>query len=175
MSKKLPDRDYLHSVFVYQDGRLYWRSRPLTHFKSGRSCSMWNAKFAGTRAGRQMPTSPYRQVMVDGLRFLEHRLIAQMHGLDTSSEIDHIDGDGLNNRIENLRAATHSENMRNTTGWAKKQSRVGVHQKPNGRWTAYIRRDGKHCHLGTFASQPEAVTAREAAEREVYGEFARAA
>lgn len=175
MANKLPERDYLLSVFVYWNGRLFWRPRPPEHFKSLRACSMWNSKFASTRAGREMPARTYRQVMVDGVRYLEHRVIAQMHGLDTSREIDHIDGDGLNNLVENLRPASHAENTRNNPGWAKKPSRVGVHKKANGRWVAYIRKNGKHSHLGTFGTEAEAVAAREVAEREWYGVFSRGA
>jgi hypothetical protein len=171
MSSKLPDAEYLKTILSYEDGVLTWLPRPQSHFKTKATAAMWNGKFSGTRAGRQMPTNPYRQIMVDGVRFLEHRLIAQMFGLDTSNEIDHIDGNGLNNRIENLRPATRAQNMRNTTGWAKKASRVGVHQKPNGRWVAYIRHGG-HTHLGTFIEESDAISAREAAERAVYGEYA---
>lgn len=97
-----------------------------------------------------------------------------MFGVDTSKVIDHRDGDGLNNRVENLRPATHQENARNNSGWKKKESRVGTHQKPNGRWVAYIRRGGRHAHLGTFLTEAEAVSARVLAEGQVYGQFARA-
>jgi hypothetical protein len=114
----------------------------------------------------------YRQVAVDGVRYLEHRVIAAMHGMPLDRFIDHQDRCGLHNRIENLRPATQEQNARNNSGWSKKPSRVGVHQKPNGRWVAYVRADGEHRHLGTFLTEAEAVVVRLAAEAEHYGEFA---
>ena len=173
MTTEIPAKDYLLSVFEYKDGSLVWRSRPNDHFKTARTASMWNAKFSGKVAGREMADGRYRQVMVDGVRYLEHRIIASLFDIDTTNEIDHIDGNGLNNKVENLRAATRSQNMRNNSGWAKKESRTGIHKKANGTWTAYIRLEGSHKHLGTYKSQEEAVAARSEAEANIYGEFAR--
>jgi hypothetical protein len=176
----IPGADYLKSVFEYVDGALFWKQRPADHFGSAKAWAMWNARFANKRAGREMVRAGgdtgYRQVMIDGCRLLEHRVIAAMFGLNTADEIDHIDGDPSNNRIENLRPAKRHENCRNNAGWGKKFLRVGVHAKKNGRFTAYIRsNDGKQTHLGTFVSEQEAVAARKAAETLIYGGFARAA
>jgi len=176
----IPRADYLKAVFEYVDGALFWRLRPDNHFSSARVATMWNARFALRRAGREMIRAKhkagYRQVMLDGKRLLEHRVIAGMFGLPTDAEIDHIDGDPSNNRIENLRPATRFENARNNSGWRNKPFRVGVTQKRNGKFIAYIRsNDGKQKHLGSFESEAEAVAARSAAEIVVYGSFAREA
>lgn len=169
----LPDAAYLREVLDYRDGALYGQMRPCGHFTTLRACRIWNAKFSGKCMGRKMPLAPYRQLMVDGVRYLEHRLVAALHGLDLSATIDHIDGNGLNNRIENLRAATQSQNTRNNGGWRSKPYRVGVYkQKLTGKWTAALRVDGRARHLGTFDSEAAAVAARKAAEQREYGEFA---
>lgn len=168
----LPPREYLNQCFTYQDGTLIFKIRPKEHFDKQRTWAMWNAKFSGKRAGRQMPNIPYRQVMVGKVRFLEHRVIAAMHGLDLTNWIDHIDGDGLNNRVENLRPATLSQNQRNQRGWKGKQTRVGVHKKSNGRYVVLLRVEGRSKSFGTFIREADAVAARVAAEKLHYGEFA---
>jgi len=168
----LPSNDYLLSCFKYESGALYWKERPQEHFRTHRAYAMWNAKNAGKRAGRQMIGKAYRQICVDGVRYLEHRLIAALFGMSTKQCIDHRDGNGLNNHPGNLRPASQSQNMKNNRGWGKKDSPCGIHLKPNGRWIAYIRADGKHKHLGTFVTQAEALSVRRSAEKKHYGEFA---
>lgn len=168
---KLPTVTHLDEVVSYKEGMLFFRIRPRSHFKSDRAWNMWNAKFAGKRAGRLMQSGHYRQVMVDGVRYLEHRLIAAIHGISTDQCIDHIDGNGLNNIPANLRAASQAENTRNNAGIRGKAERVGVSKKANGKFVAYIRSAGKHKHLGTFELETDALKARIDAEKSVYGDF----
>lgn len=169
--KAIPPADYLAECFEFKDARLWWKERPRDHFKADRSCNMWNAKFAGRVAGRPMKVPPYWQVMIDGRRYLNHRVIAAMHGIDTSGLIDHRNGDGSDNRPENLRACNSQQNAMNNTGWRRKDAPAGVSVR-DGKWVAYIRDGGRHRHLGTFASEDEALAARLSAERRLYGEFA---
>jgi hypothetical protein len=92
-------------------------------------------------------------------------------------QIDHINGDGLDNRIANLRLATNSQNManrrhnRNSTSPYKGVSYV----KKWGRWVARIQKDKKRVEIGYFFTPEEAHAAYVAAAREAFGEFARAA
>lgn len=87
--------------------------------------------------------------------------------------IDHIDGNSLNNRIENLRAATQSQNLcnrgkpkSNTSGYK------GVYfDKTKNKWRAEIQKHGEVHRLGYFNAAEEAGAAYNTAAKELHGEF----
>jgi hypothetical protein len=93
-----------------------------------------------------------------------------MHGVWPADVIDHINGNPLDNRIENLREATQAQNLGNCKKRVDNTSgHKGVATVWNGSWRATIR--GRH--LGTFATKEQAQTAyANAAERE-FGAFAK--
>jgi hypothetical protein len=101
---------------------------------------------------------------------LHRYLLRPQNGFD----VDHISGNKLDNRRNNLRICSHQQNMfnqrrriTNTTGYP------GVsYQKSAGKYEAYINRDGKKIHLGLFMSLKEAIIARQCAADNLYGEFA---
>lgn len=84
-----------------------------------------------------------------------HRLIADC---PKGFEVDHINGDGLDNRRANLRVCSHAENVWNMHAEPKAVSgyRGVFHGGRSGPWQARIRIDGKNRHLGTFPT-PEAA------------------
>ena len=101
-----------------------------------------------------------------------HRVIAAApDGMD----VDHIDGDGLNNRRSNLRHATRSENNCNRRAALKNASGLkGVSwNKANKKWLAQIRFHKQKKHLGYFNTPEEAHAAYCAAANVLHGEYAR--
>lgn len=85
--------------------------------------------------------------------------------------VDHINGDRMDNRRENLRLCTVAENIRNQKRRASKSGFKGVVQK-RGRWQASYTYEGKRIYLGYFATAEEAACAYDRAAREAFGEFA---
>jgi hypothetical protein len=104
----------------------------------------------------------------------------KMHRLIMAAEpgqiVDHVNGDGLDNRDENLRFVTHSQNHANAPKIsAETSSRYkGVYwHKPSGRWLVQIRIDGHKTHVGYFSDEVEAARAYDAAARQYHGEYAK--
>jgi hypothetical protein len=89
--------------------------------------------------------------------------------------VDHIDGNRTNNHHENLRYATHTENMRNKRKAANTTSvYYGVcWYKPTSKWKAQISIDGKRTGLGYFSSEQEAAKAFNEAAQVHYGDYAK--
>jgi hypothetical protein len=160
---------------------LRWRQRPRHHFPTERGWKIANGLNAGNPAGSELDDDrgkKYFKVKVNGVPYRAHRIIYLLaFGVDPSDkEIDHIDGDGLNNDPANLRLATRSENLRNRG--ANKNNTSGFKgvrsNKQTGRWRAEIGLHGKLLHLGLFDTPEEAHAAYVRAAKELHGEFARA-
>lgn len=157
-------------------GSLIWRPRGKEHFKTPLAFEMFHARFAGKVAGH-LNAQNYRVINVDGFARLAHKLI-WLHVFGEwieypKHEIDHVNGDRSDNRLQNLRKVTKSENQRNAGQRRNNTSGVhGVNWKPkynsdpnDGRWVARIWNGPRHVYLGSFTSLHEARIARKAAER----------
>ncbi|CAN7192555.1 HNH endonuclease [Acidovorax sp. LjRoot117] len=108
----------------------------------------------------------YIGIRVDGRRYLAHRLAwLYVHGVFPDGYIDHINGNTSDNRIENLRAVTQSENMHNTK--LRRDNTSGFRgvsmNKQTKHWVAQLRLQGKVICLGTFATPADASAAYEKA------------
>ena len=107
----------------------------------------------------------YRGVSVDGEGYFAHRIAWLIsYGRWPEGDVDHINGDKSDNRLENLRDVPRWLNVHN--GGVRRDSGSGVRgvwRAANGRWRAYIRLHGKTKHLGYFGSLQEAADARAAA------------
>lgn len=160
-----PTQKQLRELFDYDSktGNLLWKHRPQHHFKSSGMCAKWNAKFPGNEAG-WISHKGYRNITLAYKTHQAHRLIFLREFGYLPPQIDHINGDKSDNRIENLRAADHSANMKNkTTPKSNKSGRIGVGTY-KGKWHASIRVDRKSIHLGYFSDFQSACAARSAAE-----------
>jgi hypothetical protein len=119
-----------------------------------------------------------RKITISGKRahiFL-HQAVWEMHNgpIPAGMEIDHINGNGLDNRLRNLRLATRSQNMYNRRKLTTTSSKFkGVsYAKREGRWVAYIRQNRSRIHLGYFETELDAALAYDEKARELFGEFA---
>lgn len=113
--------------------------------------------FAGRNDGKR-----HRTIDVFGVRYQLHQLAwFMMTGMWPESEIDHENGDGSDNRFENLRSVSHRENLMNCK--LKKSNKSGFNgvRKENKKWLATITINGHQKRIGLFEKIEDAVSARE--------------
>jgi hypothetical protein len=118
-------------------------------------------------------TDPTGRKRVDVIK-MHHMVVGRpLHKL----EVDHRDGNVLNNQRSNLRICTHAENMRNRSGRPTDRSPTqGVYwHRKNKKWCARIVYNGKHIFLGSFTEMRTAVVARVAGEIKYQGQYGRTA
>lgn len=169
----------LHKYLIYEPetGRFFWKKRSPEFFNSdsGRpadqTCRQWNSRYAGKETFLSGPHG-YRGSSINGEWCSAHRVAwAMTYGEWPDGEVDHIDHDPSNNRIENLRLTSRTGNMRNQKKHSTNTSGFrGVHyyEDRKNRWRARITVGGRQMSLGHFATKDEAIAARLDAERK-YG------
>lgn len=115
-----------------------------------------------------------RYIRKNGKRAMEYMHREIMEAVGRACEVDHIDGDGLNNQRANLRICTHNENTlnlqmnrRNTSGYKG----VSFDRKRN-RYQAYIRVRYRSYHIGRYKTSIEAAIAYDDVARKIHGKFA---
>lgn len=111
----------------------------------------------------------YAHATIDGRPVPMHRLILGYP--PKGVEVDHEDGDGLNNQRYNIRLCTRAENAKNRRS-VSGQSRFKGVWKDKLAWRATIRVDGRKIGLGSFQTQQAAARAYDSAARRYHGEFA---
>lgn len=143
-----------HSLYTYNNGQLLSKrtGMPVGHWPSGKDYLITTFVMHPKR-----------------FKVLVHRLIFLMHHGYLPENVDHINGNKTDNRIENLRAATATQNKynrgatcRNTSGYKN------LSQTAAGTWQVIVSRK----YVGTFSTIDEAVKARDAAQAKLHGEFA---
>lgn len=117
----------------------------------------------------------YKYFSINGKKYYNHRIIWFLHYKEMPEYIDHIDGNRLNNKIENLRICNLTENLCNSC--IRKDNTSG-HKgiswfKQYEKWRARINIYGKEHHLGYFEQKIEAIKAVQQARLKIHKEFAR--
>jgi hypothetical protein len=154
------NKSQVDELLEYKDGCLYWKET------KGR-------RVAGKVAGWLSDTG-YRKVGLFGKDHKEHRVIFFMHHGYFPKYVDHINGVKTDNRIENLRECSASDNLcnqpkkkRNTSGYKN----VYYHKK-NKKWYVRIAYKKKDMIFGYFDDLEFAALVAEEAREKYHGEFA---
>ena len=149
-------QSYLLKLFdTYEDGSLYWK-------KYHRKCN-------------RQSSSGYLNVDIDGKTYKVHRIIFMMHHGYMPEYIDHIDGNPINNKIENLRPATVNQNRQNSS--IRKDNKSGCKgvywKKDSKKWSVQIQANGKRINIGVFDNLELADLVAQEARDKFHGKYAR--
>lgn len=167
MTNGLPTPEELRKVLKYipETGKLFWKEREATMFSDGHrdaigNCNNWNARYAYKEAFTSF-SKGYLIGSVFGRKFKSHRVAWAIHyGEWPMHQIDHVNGDRGDNRIENLRDVNNKENHRNMKTFSSNTSgHVGVYPHDE-RFRVRV----GNVHVGIFNSFDEAVLARKEAQ-----------
>lgn len=146
----------------------------LITWKGDRFC--WNGRRKHCASGAEAGTlrrDGYRSIFIDGKSFLAHRVAWLLaHGAWPDGDIDHIDGNRQNNRIENLRDVSRRTNLQNrrAAGSHRKHGSLlgAAWHASTGKWRALIKHEGRQVSLGYFATEQEAHVAYVEAKRRLH-------
>lgn len=148
-----------------ETGILTWLPRPLWMFKTERECVLWHKRFSGKEA-LKYATNGYKAGKIHGHRLLAHRVAWLLHyGKWPDKNIDHLNGDRSDNKIQNLRDVDAGVNQRNRKMSSRNTSGfTGVKRcKKTRAWIAFIRVNGKNKILGRYNFKEDAIRSRERA------------
>jgi len=151
-----------------QTGELFWRERTDDVEPNRRARNVFNKMYAGRKVGyeRAGHGTTYLQVRAIGKVYALHRVVWLYCYLSwPKGQIDHVDGNGLNNHISNLRDVTRSQNQRNAK--RRKDNKSGFtgvtwNSKAN-KWLVRICTDSGRKHLGYFFCLKKAILVRDVA------------
>ena len=155
-------QEEVKKLFTYKDGWLYW-NRP---HKSARG------KYVpGDRAGVKH-SEGYIQITINGRLQLAHRLIYLYHHGYLPKVLDHINGDKTDNRIENLRSSSQSQNKFNSKKYSNNTSGYKNVYNVKGKWRIAFKVNGKLVYYGLYENVHEAGKVAKQIRTELHKEFA---
>jgi intein-encoded DNA endonuclease-like protein len=154
-----------NTIFDYapETGQLLWKTMPLSAYSRQRDAVRFNTMRAGTVAGNPNKAG-YIKLSVNKRMHYVHRIVWEMHHgpIPTGMVIDHANRDKSDNRLCNLRLATHAQNFANSKARSHNRSGlkgvVAVGESHSGRkkWRARIAHNGLTRFLGYFHTKEEA-------------------
>lgn len=130
------------------------------------SIQLLNRKYCSSLCGGKY----YAVTYIDKKQVYLHRLLTNA---PVGKVVDHINGDTLDNRLENLRVCSHKENIRNQRSHPDKlQKYRGVDfMKSKNKYRARITCDGKEIHIGLFDTAENAFTEYKKMSKELFKNF----
>ncbi|MEI8286881.1 MAG: HNH endonuclease [Actinomycetes bacterium] len=162
MAEQILTQEQLHEVFDYIDGHLYWKKKIAKNI------------VVGSKAGWLSGAKNY-DLMYQNKTYKIHRLIFAWHYGYFPKIIDHIDGNPLNNKINNLREATHSQNLQNSK--LRKDSKSGekgvTWDKKVKKWRVSCVLNKKQYFGGYYKNLTEAIESVRKLRTRLHMEFAR--
>jgi hypothetical protein len=165
---KLPSLEYLRSRLTVDadSGIATWNSASKYHQNLVGKCA---GSVCTNHYGKR-----YVHIKIDGQAIKRsHIVFLFSNGRWPNLQIDHINGDSLDDRIANLREATATQNAWNHKKRAKSSSTgMGVRTLPSGRFQARIACNKRSFSIGSFATEAEAVSAYKKARKEFFNDFA---
>ena len=156
-----PTQEQLKAMFDYIDGKLVWKVKR-------------KRVNVGDLAGVVHPNG-YLRTGLNGRIHLNHRLIFMFHHGYLPEIVDHIDGNKLNNKIENLRGANKITNQQNQK--IKKENTSGYKNvsfcKQTKNWVVQIKVNGRSKTVGRYADIEFSDLVAQEARAKYHGEYAR--
>lgn len=163
--------EYLRSILRYEPetGRLYWKHESRGGFKNSVLIHLEGDEAGCTRKDGR------RVVRVCGRLFMSYRVAwAIYYGVWPDLEIDHINGDRTDDRLENLRSVSrqvNQQNLRFTQVGKSSSCLLGVYldkRKSVKKWRSSITVNGRQISLGYFLTEKEAHEAYLSAKRKAH-------
>jgi hypothetical protein len=168
----MPDLNFLKSILDYcpDTGVFRWKVSTARCIKAGQIAGyLW--------VNTKRPDCKYYKIAINGKKYLLHRLTYYyITGIDPAEkEIDHINGNTLDNRFKNLRLASNADNNKNQK--KPKNNTSGfkgvVWHKISKKWNAQIKVNYKRIHLGYYTNKFYAALVYARAAKHYFGEWRR--
>jgi hypothetical protein len=156
-------QEYLNSIFEYKDGIIYWKKNTAYQSK------------VGQKIGTKSHQNGYLRVQLHKKQYFVHRIIFTMFYGFIPTEVDHIDGNPGNNKIENLRNVSRTQNCINTR--LRTTNKSGFKNvswsKTMKKWSVQIRINKKNIYFGWYDDIELADLVAQEARNKHHKQFAR--
>jgi hypothetical protein len=159
--KTITQQDLLNAFDYHEDGYFI------------RKISTYKKDNAGTRVGGVPNKRGYKRISILNIRMREHRAIFLWHYGYLPEIVDHINNNPSDNRIENLRAATNSENLCNRGHQKNSSTKIkNIYLTRNNTYNVQIKKNNVINYIGTFKTLDDALEAKIKYLNVLHGEFA---